>query len=47
MPVYFCGICEYTTESKSSMDRHRARNTPCTTVERQKKEKEKEKTPQD
>ena len=29
MPVYFCGICEYTTESKSSMDRHKARKKPC------------------
>ena len=29
MPIYFCGICKYTTESKSSMDRHKSRKTPC------------------
>ena len=34
MPIYFCGVCEYTTESKSSMDKHRARKRPCTTADR-------------
>lgn len=34
MPVYFCGVCQYTTESKSSMDRHAARKRPCTMKER-------------
>lgn len=26
---FYCGQCGYTTTSKSSMDRHRARKTPC------------------
>jgi len=34
MPVYFCGVCQYTTESKSSMDRHKARKRPCTVQDR-------------
>jgi len=34
MPVYFCGVCQYTTESKSSMDRHAARKRPCTVKDR-------------
>ena len=34
MPVYFCGVCRYTTESKSSMDRHAARKRPCTVKDR-------------
>jgi DNA adenine methylase len=29
MPIYFCGVCEYTTEQKSRMDAHRARKNPC------------------
>lgn len=29
MPIYFCGICEYTTEQKSRMDSHKLRKTPC------------------
>lgn len=34
MPIYFCGVCEYTTESKSSMDKHKARKRPCTVADR-------------
>ena len=29
MPIFFCGVCEYTTEQKSRMDAHRLRKTPC------------------
>jgi DNA adenine methylase len=29
MPIFFCGVCEYTTEQKSRMDAHRMRKNPC------------------
>ena len=29
MGDYYCGICGYITYSKSSMDRHKMRKTPC------------------
>jgi len=38
MPSYYfyCGICGYTTDYKSSMDRHKARKRPCTVRDRTK-----------
>lgn len=29
MSDFYCGACGYITSSKSSMDRHRMRKTPC------------------
>ena len=29
MPVYFCTTCQYTTEQKSRMENHKARQKPC------------------
>lgn len=29
MSDFYCGNCDYITSSKSSMERHKARKTPC------------------